>query len=141
MSDVLVRPFRGISAGPGITAKLARVFRHRNEVLAHDLASHQTFCGEAMNILVAGASGLVDSALVPFLITGGHTVVKLTLQPTPGGGASATCTWNPATAHIDLSRAGTIDSVVHLAGETIAQRWTPAAKQRIHDSRGAGSFR
>lgn len=33
------------------------------------------------------------------------------------------------------------DRVVHLAGEPVAQRWTPAAKQRIHDSRVDGTRR
>jgi hypothetical protein len=28
-----------------------------------------------------------------------------------------------------------VDAVINLAGETVAQRWTPAAKQRIRDSR------
>lgn len=31
------------------------------------------------------------------------------------------------------------DAVVHLAGEPVAQRWTAAAKGRIHDSRVAGT--
>lgn len=32
-----------------------------------------------------------------------------------------------------------IDAVIHLAGETIAQRWTTKAKKRIHDSRIVGT--
>src|SRR5205823_11545122 len=31
------------------------------------------------------------------------------------------------------------DGVVHLAGENVAQRWTPAARRRIHESRTAGT--
>jgi len=32
-----------------------------------------------------------------------------------------------------------VDAVVHLAGEPVAQRWTAAAKRRIHDSRVEGT--
>jgi uncharacterized protein (TIGR01777 family) len=55
------------------------------------------------------------------------------------GSAPATATWNPDTGQIDLGRAGDIDAVIHLAGETIAQRWTPKTKQRIRDSRVEGT--
>ena len=120
-----------------VAAKLARIFRYRHDVLVHDLAVHQTFRGEPMNILVSGASGLVGSALVPFLTAGGHTVVKLTRQSEPDAGPSAM--WNPAAGQIDLSRAGRIDAVVHLAGESVAQRWTPEAKRRIRESRVSGT--
>ena len=90
-----------------------------------------------MNILVTGASGLVGSALVSFLTTGGHRVVKLVRQSTRDSEGAAT--WDPATGQIDLSRAGTIDAVIHLAGEPVAQRWTAEAKRRIRESRVAGT--
>ncbi len=125
-----------IVAGPDIAAKLARLFRYRHQALAHDLAVHHTYRGRRMNILISGASGLVGSALVPFLTTGGHSVVKLARQPAQGGAAA---TWNPETGQIDLGRAGSIDAVVHLAGETVAQRWTPDAKRRIRESRIVGT--
>ena len=88
-----------IVAGPDIAAKLARLFRYRHQALAHDLAVHHTYRGRRMNILISGASGLVGSALVPFLTTGGHSVVKLARQPAQGGAAA---TWNPETGQIDL---------------------------------------
>jgi uncharacterized protein len=90
-----------------------------------------------MNILLSGASGLIGSTLTPFLTTNGHQVVKLSRRSSKGDGATAT--WDPATGKIDLSQAGPLDAVVHLAGETIAQRWTPAAKARISESRIHGT--
>ena len=36
---------------------------------------------------------------------------------------------------------GSCDGLVHLGGEPVAQRWTPAAKKRIHDSRVEGTRR
>ncbi len=88
-----------------------------------------------MTILVTGASGLVGRALVPTLEAGGHRVITLTRDK--GGGAVAK--WNPDAGEIDLNRIGPLDAVVHLVGETIAQRWTPSVKRRIHDSRVNGT--
>jgi uncharacterized protein (TIGR01777 family) len=88
-------------------------------------------------ILVTGASGLVGSALFPLLETSGHRVIKLVRTSTSTSLAAAT--WNPNAGQINLSRAGNLDAVVHLAGETIAQRWTPGAMRRIRDSRVEGT--
>jgi hypothetical protein len=40
---------------------------------------------------------------------------------------------------VKLGSGGPFDAVIHLAGETIAQRWTPAAKARIRESRVKGT--
>ena len=91
----------------------------------------------SQRILVSGASGLVGSALIPALEARGHQVVKLVRSPATSSSAEAT--WNPDAGQIDLSRAGNIDAVVHLAGANIAQRWTPEVKRRIRDSRVEGT--
>lgn len=85
-----------------------------------------------MNILVTGASGLIGTALAARLSGGGHRVT-----PLRRGAASADSgpTWDPESGQIRLDTASPPDAVVHLAGETIAQRWTPAAKARIRASR------
>jgi len=57
------------------------------------------------------------------------------LQRTSASGSEAGPNWNPAVGQIHLEPAGPLDAVVHLAGENIAQRWTPAAKARIRASR------
>ncbi len=70
-----------------------------------------------MNILLTGAGGLVGSALVPRLMSGNHSITRLShSQP-----------WPELAVH---------DAVVHLAGENISTgRWTPEKKARIRDSR------
>lgn len=85
-----------------------------------------------MNILLTGASGFIGSALISRLSKKGHRVVPLRRT---SGGSEAWPTWNPSAGQIHLEPAGALDAVVHLAGENIAQRWTPAAKARIRASR------
>jgi uncharacterized protein len=87
-----------------------------------------------MNILVTGASGLIGSAASMALSTGGHRVIAL--RRAAGGSGP---TWQPEKGEINLAPASPIDAVLHLAGEGIAQRWTPAVKQRIRDSRVAAT--
>jgi uncharacterized protein (TIGR01777 family) len=77
--------------------------------------------------------------LAPVLSANGHEVVRLIRAPSPATEAGSLATWDPGAGQIDLTRAGNLDGVVHLAGETIAQRWTPAAQRRIRDSRVAGT--
>lgn len=90
-----------------------------------------------MNILVSGASGVIGSALVPFLTANGHRVVKLSRSTAPATAPEAF--WDPAAGKIDLGRTGSLDAVVHLAGETIATRWTATKKIRIRESRVKGT--
>ena len=92
-----------------------------------------------MRVLLTGGSGLVGSSLAPALVASGHEVVRLARPSTPATGRESLAIWNPESGQIDLSRAGCLDAVVHLAGETIAQRWTPEVKRRIRDSRVGGT--
>ncbi len=47
--------------------------------------------------------------------------------------------WDPAAGEIDSAAFDGVDAVVHLAGETVAGRWTEAKKRRIRDSRVLGT--
>ena len=88
-------------------------------------------------ILITGASGLVGSALISALESDGHKVIKLVRGSAAGTPGKAT--WDPDAGQIDLSSAGNLDAVIHLAGEPIAKRWTPDVKRRIRDSRVKGT--
>ena len=90
-----------------------------------------------MHVLVTGASGLIGSALVPLLTTGGHTVTRLVRSaPRPG---QAEIPWDPAARSIATPALEGLDAAVHLAGENIAERWTAEKKARIRDSRVQGT--
>ncbi len=88
-----------------------------------------------MNVLVSGSTGLIGSALVPALTNEGHRVVRLTRSGDDGDAVR----WDPSAGVIDAARLEGIDAVVHLAGETLMGRWTPAKKARIRDSRVRGT--
>lgn len=89
-----------------------------------------------MNILVTGATGFVGTTLVSHLTQRAHRVMPLRRAATR---ATSGPTWNPATGETHLESPAPIDAVVHLAGENIAQRWTPAARARIRASRVDGT--
>lgn len=90
-----------------------------------------------MKVLVSGATGLVGSALVPLLTTGGHEVSRLRRS---GGTAAADVAWDPQRGLTDPASAEGMDAAVHLAGENIASgRWTAARKSQIRESRIIGT--
>jgi uncharacterized protein (TIGR01777 family) len=84
-----------------------------------------------LRVLVSGSSGLVGSALVLALRAGGHDVKRLVRGAVA---APDQISWNPAGPLAPESVSG-FDAVIHLAGESIATRWTEAKKRRIADSR------
>lgn len=91
-----------------------------------------------MNILISGASGLLGSALVPFLTTGGHRIISL-VRREPGPGKNEVF-WNPVSGCLDPEELIGIDAVIHLAGENISRgRWTKKKKKKIMESRTRGT--
>jgi hypothetical protein len=70
-----------------------------------------------MNIAITGASGFIGRHLMRSLAQAGHSVCALRRHAPPAQS----------------------DVVIHLAGEPVAQRWTAEARQRIRESRIAGT--
>ncbi len=81
-------------------------------------------------IAISGASGLVGSALSAFLTSGGHRVIRLVRRSARGSDERY---WDPANPAPDLLSG--VDAVIHLAGASIAGRFTSAHKRDIRDSR------
>jgi uncharacterized protein (TIGR01777 family) len=94
-----------------------------------------------MKILVTGSTGLIGSALVPFLITSGHGVTRLTRSKNFSGSkiGESVAYWNPNAKNIDSATLEGHDAVVHLAGENVAGIWTQEKKTRIRKSRVEGT--
>jgi len=89
-----------------------------------------------MRILISGASGLVGRALQKSLREAKHEVIVLQR----GEARPGVATWDPARGTIDLSAAGRIDAVFHLAGDNIsARRWSAKKKATILNSRVDGT--
>ena len=137
----------GLLSGVWTRRKLARLFTYRHEVTRQDVLAHSrnrqhnqlNEGGRPMKVLVSGASGLIGSALVPFLTTGGHSVSRL-VRKGRANLEDGEVAWSPAAGTIDRAGLEGFDAVVHLAGENIASgRWTPERKRRIRDSRVKGT--
>src|SRR5437763_8328381 len=80
---------------------------------------------------MSGASGLVGSALVPFLESRGYRVTRL-VRHKPRN--ESELQWNP-TRTIPTQLVSGFDAVIHLSGENVAGRWTEQKKCRIRESR------
>jgi uncharacterized protein len=85
--------------------------------------------------LISGASGLLGSALTQSLGADGYEIVQLTRKPNSAAGQIA---WDFAQPLAPQSVSG-FDAVIHLAGESIAGRWTDAKEKTIRDSRVLGT--
>lgn len=82
-----------------------------------------------MHILITGGTGLIGRALTEKLKSEGHTVAILSRS----GGDFI---WNVRDGFMDPLAFEKVDAIVHLAGAGIAEnRWTPARKKEIIDSR------
>lgn len=126
-----------------IRNKLDRAFAFRHRILTSDLQRHAPYHERPrMKIAIAGSSGLVGSTLIPFLLTGGHQVIRLVRKAGPSISTDGTTSvmWNPDKDELNASDLEGIDAVINLAGEGIAdKRWTEDRKKRILDSRIKGT--
>jgi uncharacterized protein (TIGR01777 family) len=75
-----------------------------------------------MNVAVTGASGFIGRRLSERLKREGHTVRPVSIR-----------------AGVDPASLAGCDAVVHLAGESVGQRWTATARERMRFSRIDGT--
>lgn len=91
-------------------------------------------------ILISGASGLLGSAVVPSLETLGFGIARLARGESGllSDDSTKVVRWDPAEP-LPPEKVSGFDAVIHLAGESIAARWTGAKKAKIRDSRIIGT--
>ena len=86
----------------------------------------------SMQIVVAGGTGFLGTALVSQLRTDGHAVTVLTRQPR----GAQDVQWDPYGSSASWVHAlEHVDAVINLAGAPIAKRWTAAHKREMWNSR------
>ena len=89
-----------------------------------------------MNVTITGASGFLGTRLLQKLKAAGHSVHVLGRKPVEGFAFSR---WDAGSSEPPADSLATADAIIHLAGEPVAQRWTPEVKRRIRTSRVDGT--
>jgi uncharacterized protein len=98
--------------------------------------------GGAVRVAVTGATGLIGTRIVRALQARGDEVTVLSrdaLRAREALGDVDAHAWTPLDGPAPTAALSGRDGVIHLAGENIAQRWTDAARRRIHDTRELGT--
>ncbi len=125
-------------AGGFVAKQLKRTFEFREGALRRDFelaAALRARFGDAplpAKVAVAGASGLIGSALQAALSTQGVEVVQLVRRPAGEGQLH----WDPRAGVLDPKSIEDCGAVIHLGGANIAEgRWTPERKRVLTESR------
>ncbi len=95
-----------------------------------------------MNVTLTGATGLIGAAIVRALQARGDAVTVLSRDPDRARAALGDVdaqAWHPLDGPAPAAALSGRDAVVHLAGESVAQRWTDASRRAIRDSRELGT--
>jgi uncharacterized protein (TIGR01777 family) len=87
-----------------------------------------------MKIAISGGSGFIGTHLIEYLLKQHHEIILITRTQKTGSSHHVTSiTWDAL--ECDSEPLESLDAWINLAGESINQRWTAAAKSRIVHSR------
>ncbi len=117
--------------------KLRRMFLYRHRQTRQDLETLSRYPRESSTILISGSTGLLGTALIPFLQTAGHSIKRLIRNSSPRFPDSIV--WNPSAGIENEKELEECDTVIHLAGENISGRWNKEKKRKIYESRVQGT--
>ncbi|MEV6415040.1 TIGR01777 family oxidoreductase [Kribbella sp. NPDC051718] len=116
---------------PAGLLKSMLAYRHRQ--LTADLAARARAIDGGMRpltVAMTGSHGTIGTALAALLSTNGHRVIRLVRG---NGDGPDERRWDVENPEPGLLRG--VDAVIHLAGASIAGRFTPAHRRAIRDSR------
>jgi hypothetical protein len=85
-----------------------------------------------LKILLSGSSGLIGSALVTRLRSGGHDVVRLVRRAPSTAGEVR---WDPMRGELNPADLSGVEAAVHLSGASVSRRWTQSSRRMIRASR------
>lgn len=89
-----------------------------------------------MNVLIAGGTGFVGTALARLLLQQGHKVALLSRRPSAPRALPPVYHWDPQRDELDPNALAGVEGIVNLAGENLADgRWTAERKRRLVSSR------
>jgi uncharacterized protein (TIGR01777 family) len=96
-----------------------------------------------MNITITGATGFIGRRLIERLSRDRHQLHALSRRTNVKFGETAVwiSKWDPMAEEPPEESIANADAIVHLAGEPVAQRWTPEVKKKILESRVQGTRR
>lgn len=95
-----------------------------------------------MDITITGGTGFLGRRLAGRLLADGHTVHVIGRSPKTGVASGVRFSlWDAMEGEPPEDSLAGADAVVHLAGESVMQRWTPETKRRIRASRVDGATR
>ena len=95
-----------------------------------------------MEITITGGTGFLGKQLIASLVSAQHSVRVLGRSPKTGlTRAAQVFLWDALQGDPPPDSLAGATAVVHLAGEPVAQRWTPEAKRRIRETRIQGTRR
>lgn len=133
--ELPLAPLGRVVAGRFTARQLERVFRYRHALMANDFKRLALLGPAPLTVAITGASGLIGTAFTHLLTTGGHTVRAIGRTARAPGSIA----WDPARSALDPRALEGVDAVVHLAGASVADRWTPQHKRNIMQSRAEGT--
>jgi uncharacterized protein len=90
-----------------------------------------------MKVLITGATGLVGNEIVKLFLQNGVQVHYLSTskEKLEHKENFKGFYWNPTTSELDINAFEDVTTIIHLAGASVAKRWTKSHKQEIIESR------
>lgn len=92
-----------------------------------------------MNLTITGASGFVGRHLLRRFPAQENSLIVLARKDPRLDPAIRFGPWNPNTEEAPAELLAPSQAIIHLAGESVSQRWTPDVKRRIRESRVLGT--